>query len=96
MFEVCEEMQKLRDWLDEREIKWKDNSTKEPEIIWMCRTHFTVDDRMFSVINGVGSYGGSNIGCGLNHGKLECWIDEKGEPEGWLTAEDVIAKILGE
>ena len=45
--EICEEMQKLRDWLDENGINWEDNSEElsrydlVPEYkMWIVRTQF--------------------------------------------------------
>ena len=60
-------------------------------IYWMCRTKFNIKGNEFSVINGIGSYGGCIYAGAENHGLLECWVNQTGEPEGWLTAEDVIA-----
>ena len=62
---IVEEMQKLRDWLDEHNIEWVDKS-EEPVYLeyfhrysfWMCRTHFDINGKHVSVINGYGSYGG--------------------------------------
>ena len=84
---ICEEMQKLRDWLDDEGIEWYDNSD-ELEMFWMVRTKFAVNSTTFSVINGVGSYGGCMFGDSDNQGLLECMIDGN-EPYGYLTAEDV-------
>lgn len=101
-YEVCEEMQKLRNYLDEHNIKWRDDSAKEVfvrkdnvdfPIYWMCRTKFEVKGNEFSVINGIGSYGGCNYAGATNRGKLECWINQKGIPEGYLTADEVIKKV---
>ena len=92
-FEICAEMQKLRNYLNENNIPWEDGSEDKP-MFWMCRTRFDIGDRNFSVINGYGSYGGLGWH-GKNQGLLECWINQKGEPEGYLTADEIIAKILG-
>lgn len=90
--DVCAEMQKLRAYLDAHGIEWRDNSDAFSEW-WMCRTQFEIKGNSFSVINGFGSYGGAVIGRSRNQGLLECWINEKGEPIGYLTAEDVIKEI---
>lgn len=90
--EICAEMQKLREYLDSHDIKWRDSSDDFTEW-WMCRTKFEIKGNSFSVINGFGSYGGVLIGRSRNQGLLECWINEKGEPTGYLTAEDVIKEI---
>jgi hypothetical protein len=51
----------------------------------MWRTHFTYKGYFFSVIYGYGSYG-------YYDGKLECMIGGE-EPEGGLTAEDVLKRM---
>lgn len=84
---ICEEMQKLRDWLDDEGIEWYDDSA-ESEMFWMARTKFAVNTTTFSVINGVGSYGGCMSWDSDNQGFLECMINGN-EPYGYLTAEDV-------
>ena len=90
---VCDEMKKLRKWLDENNIEWKDVSTDFP-VNNICRTHFWVNGYFFSVIHGFGSYGGKRYYAEgfTDMGLLECMIGNH-EPEGWLTAEDVIEKI---
>lgn len=88
--EICNEMQKLRDWLKENDIDWYDDS-EDGDYFWMARTKFHVNDHFFSVINGFGSYGGLRFGF-ENQRLLECMIDNS-EPEGWLTAEDVEKRI---
>jgi len=89
---ICAEMTKLREYLDNHDISWSDDSD-DCGFIWMCRTKFYVNHCHFSVINGVGSYVGVNAGCKHNAGLLELWIIGKGEPIGHLTAEDVIKEI---
>lgn len=64
--QVCKEMQKLRDWLDENKIPWEDvsedfcrfNLNKIEHEMWICRTHFNIKGHKVSVINGYGTYGG--------------------------------------
>ena len=89
---MCEEMIKLREYLDAVKIKWRDDSECLGTEWYMHRTKFEINGNEFSVINGVGSYGGAMIG-GKNQGFLEMWINQKGEPEGYLTADDVIKAI---
>ena len=88
---MCDEMQKLRDMLDNRGINWRDASsiTSQEHIMQliragidrnyadttMWRTHFEVDDYNYSVINGYGSYGGYVPFTGHNLGLLECMTD---------------------
>lgn len=96
---VCEEMQKLRKLLDEKNITWIDNSeefeTGSADFeMWICRTKFESEGHHFSVINGFGTYGGwyganSVTEAKDNLGQLELMID-RDEPIGWLTAEEVI------
>ena len=69
--EVCEEMQKLRDWLDENGINWEDNSEDFSRYMpsnlvseykmWTVRTQFKIKNDFISVINGHGTYGGYGI-----------------------------------
>lgn len=100
---VCEEMQKLRKMLDEKNIPWNDASEDASEDkewpTWICRTYFEFKGIKFSVINGFGTYGGwygANPGTteDENMGLLEIMI-EYNEPVGWLKAENIM-EILGE
>lgn len=54
----CPEMKKLRKKLDKEKIKWRDDSDNISEMFWMCRTKFEYKGHSFSVIHGIGSYGG--------------------------------------
>lgn len=89
--EVCEEMQKLREYLNKHEIQWADVSASYG-FSWMCRTHFTLRNNLWSVINGFGSYGGFGTFSQNNEGLLELMTSEVngGEPVGYLTADEVI------
>ena len=100
---ICEEMQKLRQMLDEKNIPWHDASEIMSEDkewpMWICRTHFEYKGMKISVVNGFGTYGGwfgANPGTTEeeNMGLLEIMI-EGNEPVGWLKAEDIM-EILGE
>lgn len=88
---VCEEMKKLRQMLDEKNIPWHDASDvmsgSKDWPMWICRTHFEYNGLKISVVNGFGTYGGWD---GANSG-----MTEDNEPVGWLKAEDIM-KILGE
>lgn len=88
---ICEEMIKLRDWLDEKGIAWHDVSTISADFT-IHRTHFNFKGYEVSVINGYGSYGGYDRHDKINHGALEMMIDDR-EPIGWLSAENVIQKL---
>lgn len=79
---MCEEMKKLREMLDNRNIYWEDKSNKGLQII---RTHFYVEGIFCSVIWGFGTYG-------FKDGLLEFMVD-KIEPIGNLTALNVISII---
>ena len=100
---ICEEMQKLRQMLDEKNIPWHDASEVMSEDkewpMWICRTHFEYKGLKISVANGFGTYGGwfgANPGTTEeeNMGLLEIMIEDN-EPVGWLKAEDIM-EILGE
>lgn len=92
--EVCEEMQKLRNLLDEKNIQWIDNSedfkvSNNHLTMWICRTQFIYKAHAILVINGMGTYGGwggANLS-EVNLGLLEIMIDEN-KPFGWLNAEE--------
>lgn len=88
-FYVCEEMQKLRAGLKEREISWIDKSDDcNYRGLWVCRTHFMYNGDHWSVINGFGTYGGFDH-YSINRELLECQCGELSEPIGFLTAADV-------
>ena len=98
MMTVCEEMKKLRQMLDEKNIPWHDASEIMSEDkewpMWICRTHIEYNGHKISVVNGFGTYGGwfgANPGMSEdeNMGLLEVMIDDI-EPVGWLKAEDII------
>ena len=102
---VCEEMQSLRDWLDNNDIKWEDMSEDWGRYLkdfngefydhWMVRTHFKLDGVFVSVINGFGSYGGYYLYEKDNKGLLEVMVNNNNEPIGYLTHQGVI-EILNE
>ena len=99
---MCDEMIKLRNALDEKGVQWEDKSTIYPDDeirdtmrklnvsrecadCSMFRTHFSYRGYFFSVIYGYGSYG-------YYDGKLECMVGGE-EPEGSMTAEDVLRRM---
>ena len=94
---VCEEMQKLRQYLDAHEIKWEDDSD-DPSFdvgefdLWICRTHFKLSGHEVSVINGSGTWGGFRLSENNNQGLLEMMADKvnNGNPLGHLSAEECI------
>lgn len=92
--EVCGEMLKLRNWLDDNKIRWEDRSgyigiTKEG---WICRTGFYLGDNFISVINGYGTYGGFFLWQKDNKGLLEV-MGLFPDVEGYLTADEIIQEI---
>ena len=88
-FYVCEEMQKLRDGLDERKIPWKDLTDNDG--LWICRTHFRIKGDLWSVVHGYGSYGGFSS-FEKDKQLLECMYGGN-EPDGWLTAAEVLKMV---
>lgn len=92
---ICKEMSKLRQYLDNKGIKWKDTSAYDN--LWICRTHFELNGYRWSVINGFGTYGG--WGALELEGDNKCLLElmtnsvNNGEPIGYLTADDVIDYI---
>lgn len=102
---VVHEMAKLREELDKRGIQWTDDSEEfvasddKGLSLWICRTHFTVNGCNWSVINGIGSYGGVHrdyhTGVYENAGLLEAYMMEgDNEPVGFLTADKCISLIF--
>lgn len=100
--EFPNEMQKLRTMLTEMGVQWEDKSTIYPEEqilktmrvcrvsrqyadFSMFRTHFSYRGYFYSVIYGYGSYG-------YEKGLLECMVGDE-EPEGSMTAEDVLKRM---
>lgn len=87
---IPEEMAKLRTMLNALGVKWVDNSTKYPIIddfdMNIYRTYYDYKGLNYSVICGMGTYGGDK-------GLLEVWINRDEEPTGWHTADDVLAMM---
>ena len=101
MFEICEEMKKLRNLLDEKNIPWQDHSedtTRNKDWpMWYCRTWFEYKGIKWSAVNGFATYGGwfgANPGASEeeNLGLLELYNGHD-DPKGWLTAEEVMRFI---
>ena len=106
--QMCEEMSRLREWLDKKGIEWHDMSAicdyttiekmrilgidKQYADTTIYRTHFDYKGHEISVINGYGTYGGYEPFTDKNYGCLEMMIDEN-EPLGWLSAKEVIKKL---
>lgn len=99
--EVCKQMQQLRKLLNKKNIPWEDHSediTKDKYWpMWICRTHFEYNGIKWSAVNGFATYGGwygaiPGISEKQNMGLLELW-NQKDDPKGWLTAEDVMKEI---
>lgn len=77
---IVKEMEKYRTVLDEAGISWTDVSD-----ILITRTHFRYGATLVSVASGRCTYGGEK-------GLLEVMIGVS-EPEGWLSAEEVVNYI---
>ena len=84
MIVIVDEMKKFRELLDKNGIEWVDDSEEERDDVWICRTRSKNHDR-WSVINGIGSYGGYSIG-EKNEGLLEVMLD--GEILGYCKAKE--------
>lgn len=91
---ICEEMQKLRDALDKMGVEWVDASEEWTKDFCICRTHFSYNNKRYSVINGFGSFGGYYKFSEDNKNLLEIMLPNN-EIEGYLTAEDVLNLIKG-
>lgn len=87
---IVKQMEELRQFLDEQGIDWYDFSDRDSDY-WMCRTKFSIGDTQFSVINGVGSYGGQVFPWSVNNGLLE--MMKNGRVTGNLMACDIIKEI---
>lgn len=87
-------MQKLRTWLKSKGIKYYDASCVSDDF-WICRTHFNLYGSKFSVINGMGTYGGMDPAHEYNADLLEIMSSQinGGEPIGFLNAEQTIEEI---
>ena len=100
LHEICPEMLKLRERLDDMQIDWIDESDPltERTALEDCRifrTHFWYSSDKYSVVYGFGTYGGWNrFTDGADPKLLELMINSE-EPTGWRTADDII-KIMKE
>lgn len=84
---MTNEMELLRQKLSESGVHWWDESD---ELI--DRTKFEIGGNRWSVVNGIGTYGGDRFMAGHNLGLLELRIGNN-ESEGWLTSGDIMEKI---
>lgn len=93
---ICPEMQKFRDALDAAKVPWSDSSCEGNEMIpGTCGTTVRVGRKLWSIINGFGTYGGQKFPDKVNRGFLEAWDKTtKNEPVGWLDAEEAL-KLIG-
>lgn len=92
--EICPEMLKLRDILDEMNIDWTDDSDSLTPTTIECRiyrTTFYLNGDRYSIVYGFGTYGGWNrFSEKVDPQLLELMINHE-EPTGWHTAEDIIS-----
>ena len=92
MPKMCDEMVKLRGWLSEHGIDYLDASITYDERFYCHRTKFVIGWNEFSVINGVGTYGGS-VDVGFrNMGLLEMRVNGE-EPVGCLRSDEVSDRV---
>lgn len=107
---LCEEMKKLRTYLDKHNIPWEDASTvKSDEEIErllslsipkayadtsIYRTQFDYNGITYSVINGYGTYGGYRPSAQKNEGMLEVHALSSEDVSGGYTADEVIQKLF--
>lgn len=94
---LCPEMEKLRTRLDEMNIAWTDESDYNPEnpSLDICRTWFTYNGSVWSVVHGYTTSGGWYTILSTDPGLLEAYAyNEEGiGREGGLTADEVIHLI---
>lgn len=91
-FYVCDEMQKLRAGLNQREVAWEDATDKGTAEFWICRTYFKIDGKRWSVVHGYGTYGGFSHFY-KDKGLLEYWARQDAEPIGWTTAAVILERV---
>lgn len=86
------EMIKFRKLLDQNNINWHDASD-----FYIDRTHLEYRNYKFSIVNGLGTYGGYIKDQSKNKGLLELMSNaiNEGEPVGELTAEEALKIVLG-
>ena len=91
---ICKEMSKLRQYLDNKGIKWKDKSIEVPHL-WVCETRFEINNCIWSVKNGYGTLGGWKMIEEFNENLLELKTNavNNGYLVGYLTADYVIGYI---
>lgn len=87
--EMCPEMLKLRDMLDEMNIDWEDDSDSPGEYM-IYRTHFYYNEDAYSVIYEYGTYGGWNRFPEKEDPQLLELMINNDEATGGYTAEDII------
>ena len=95
---MCKELKLLCEMLNKRGIKWKDESDRilfpglDEIHCGIDRVVFKHDGNRVSAINGFGTYGGFNHHI-ENMGLIELRIGEN-EPQGYLTAKEVIKHVF--
>ena len=91
---MTEELEKFRLELVKRGIQYTDASTPEIQGMRIDRIHFFYQDRHYSVIHGIGTYGGLNKYTRKDNGLLEVYGGKYDDPVGFLTADDVVKLIF--
>ena len=94
---ICNEMLKLRRWLDKNHIQWVDASDVYEDFVHdlsgyrmnftIYRTHFEYKSETVSVSYGMYTYGAED-------GLLEMWLENSWDsPAGYMTAKEVIEEL---
>lgn len=90
----CYELNKLKDYLDTRRIKYAIKSDPETAHYRIERIHFMINDYRWSVIHGYGTYGGLDPLTGEDKGLLELYTTQiQPDPFGCLTCAELIELI---
>ena len=93
---MTREMIKFRKLLDKNGIEWHDASDPAEDSFRIDRTHFEYNRFHYSVVHGYGTYGGYSNWNDKDEGLLELMSNaiNRGNPIGWLTADEAIQIIL--
>lgn len=90
----CYELNKLKSYLDSHKIKYVIKSDPEMTHYRIERIHFNINDYLWSVIHGYGTYGGFDPFTGDDKGLLELYTTQiQPDPFGMLTCTEIIELI---
>lgn len=89
---TCKELQKLADYLTEKDIHWRNASSVHVGFsgFFIERVHFCIGDERWSAICGMDH--GNVVTCGTNAQPIELMICGE-EPEGYLKADEICRRI---